>query len=486
MLETPDLPAEASTADGGGRDARRFKVVLINPYELGRQSFALASPAAWLARDGFSVECIDLSLEKLARAKLTDARLVAIHVGMHTATRIAIEALPRVRQLAPHAHVCVYGLYAPRNEVFLRERGAGTILGGEFEPSLLDLAQRLRTGDSVATPFAPVVSLDKVAFITPDRSRLPTLDRYARLILPDGTEHVAGFAEGSRGCKHRCRHCPVVPVYHGRFRVVPETVVMADIRAQVAAGARHISFGDPDFLNGPTHAIRLARALHAEFPEITFDATIKVQHLIDHAYLLPELAVLGCLFVTSAVESVDDQVLEHLDKHHTGADFERVTQLLRNAGIGFAPTFVAFTPWTTLDGYLALLQRMVQLRLVESVPPVQLAIRLLVPEGSYLLGLSGFRGRLDPFDQAILGYPWRHADARVDSLQKAVMDGVAASEQSGRSRREIFLAIWNLAHDAVGRPAPALDPADFGAPIPRLSEPWYCCAEPTSQQLEGF
>ncbi len=373
-------PAPAATSA-----QRLFKVVLINPYELGRQPFALASPTAWLTRAGFEVECIDLSLERLDPGKLAGARLVALYVGMHTATRIAIEALPKVRELAPGAHLCVYGLYAPMNAAFLRARGAATVLGGEFEPALLDLAQRLRADGSIATQQEALISRDKVAFIAPDRTRLPALARYAKLILPDGSQRIAGFAEGSRGCKHLCRHCPVVPVYQGRFRVVPEDVVMADIRAQVAAGARHISFGDPDFLNGPTHALRLARALHTAFPEVTFDATIKVQHLIEHAALLPELARAGCLFVTSAVESVDDRVLEHLDKHHSGADFARAAHLLRAAGIAFAPTFVAFTPWTTLDGYLALLERIADLGLVESVPPVQLAIRLLVPEGSYLL-----------------------------------------------------------------------------------------------------
>lgn len=465
---------------------QRFKVVLINAYELGRQPFALASPTAWLARAGFDVECIDLSLEKLAPAKLAGAGLVALYVGMHTATRIAIEALPKVRALAPGAHLCVYGLYAPMNETFLRARGAGTVLGGEFEPALLDLAQRLRSGDIVSVRQEAMVSLEKVTFIAPDRSRLPALARYAKLILPDGTQRIAGFAEGSRGCKHLCRHCPVVPVYQGRFRIVPADVVMADIRAQVAAGAHHISFGDPDFLNGPTHALKLARALHAAFPYVTFDATIKVQHLIEHAALLPELARLGCLFVTSAVESVDDRVLEHLDKHHTGADFEHATQLLRAAGIAFAPTFVAFTPWTTLDGYVALLERIADLGLVESVPPVQLAIRLLVPEGSYLLHLPGFRERLGPFDPALLGYPWRHDDARVDTLQTRVLRGIAEGEEAGWSRRQIFGAVWQWAHEAAGRLAPSLSDAQWGAPVPRLSEPWYCCAEPTSLQLEGF
>lgn len=416
---------------------------------------------------------------------LGDAGLVAIYVGMHTATRIAVKALPRVRALAPKAHLCVYGLYAPMNEALLRGMGVDTVLGGEVEPALVSLCRRLSARKNPAKQSEPVIRLERIAFAVPDRSGLPKLSRYAHLVLPDGTTRIAGFAEGSRGCKHLCRHCPVVPVYEGKFRVVPVDAVLEDIRQQVAEGAGHISFGDPDFLNGPTHGLRLARALHEAFPQVTFDATIKVQHLIEQQALLPELRASGCLFITSAVEAVDDEILRHLDKNHTSRDFDRAVALTRAAGIALAPTFVAFTPWTSPEGYLALLERLVELELVESVPPVQLTIRLLVPEGSWLLKLPGFRERLGAFDPALLGYPWVHDNPRVDRLQQELQAYVARSEQEGLPRREVFAAIWRMAHEAAGRAAPALA-GSLGAPIARLSEPWYCCAEPTEQQLQSF
>ena len=431
------------------------------------------------------MRCIDLSLEKLAPEVLRSARLVALYAGMHTATRIAIEALPRIRQFAPEAHLCVFGLYAPMNEALLRKLGVGTILGGELEPSLVSLCRRLRANGTAGAQVEPVTRLDKGRFELPDRSVLPPLARYAHLVLPDGSTRVAGFAEGSRGCKHRCRHCPVVPVYEGTFRVVPAAVVLEDIRQQVEDGARHMSFGDPDFLNGPGHGLRLARALHAAFPEVTFDATIKVQHIIENAWLLPELRASGCLFITSAVEAVDDEILRLLDKNHSNRGFDRAVALTRAADIALAPTFVAFTPWTTLEGYIALLERLVALELVESVPPVQLAIRLLVPEGSWLLRLPGFSDNLMPFDPSLLGYPWRHRDPRVDRLQQSVQALVAEYEAHGLPRMATFTSIWRMAHEAAGRSAPEL-PRALGPAIPRLSEPWYCCAEPTEQQLQSF
>jgi len=484
------MPSQSSLSHAP-EAVRLFKVVLINPYELGRQPFALAEAAAWLKRDGFAVNCIDLSLQKLDPELLENADLVAIYVGMHTATRIAIQALPRVRRLAPNAHLCVYGLYAPMNEALLRKLGVETILGGEVEPALASLGRSLRsrsTTSKAATAVKqsePVVNLGKIRFEVPDRSVLPKLSRYAHLVMPDGSTRVVGFAEGSRGCKHMCRHCPVVPVYQGTFRVVPADVVIEDIRQQVREGARHISFGDPDFFNGPTHGIGLARALHEAFPHVSFDATIKVQHIIEHAQLLPEMRRCGCLFITSAVEAVDDEVLRMLDKHHVSRDFDRAVELTRAAGIALAPTFVAFTPWTTLEGYIALLERLIELQLVESVPPVQLVIRLLVPEGSALLGVPGFRDRLKAFDPALLGYPWEHADPRVDRLQQDIQAGVARWEQEGLSRREVFGQIWRMAHEAAGWSAQEIA-GEQGPAIPRLSEAWYCCAEPTDQQLQSF
>ncbi len=429
--------------------------------------------------------CLDLSLQKLDPALLADARVVAVYVGMHTATRIAVEALPHLRRLAPEAHLCVYGLYAPMNEARLRELGVDTVLGGEIEPSLIALCRRLRSDGPATSQREPVVGLARVDFAVPDRSVLPPLSRYAHLVMPDGSTRVTGFAEGSRGCKHLCRHCPVVPVYEGRFRIVAADVVLADIRQQVAAGALHISFGDPDFFNGPTHGMRLARALHDAFPHVTFDATIKIQHIIDHAEHLPELRRCGCLFLTSAVESVDDDILRHLAKNHASRDFDRAVALTRAADIALAPTFVAFTPWTTLPGYLALLARLVELQLVASVPPVQLTIRLLVPAGSHLLRIPGFADRLLAFDPGLLGYPWAHGDPRVDELQRSLQAYVGAAAAKNLSRRDVFASIWRMAHDAADRHMPILPPA-LGAPIPHLSEPWYCCAEPTEQQLQSF
>jgi radical SAM superfamily enzyme YgiQ (UPF0313 family) len=462
-----------------------MKAALINPYELGRQPFGLAEPAAWLQQAGCEVVCCDLSIQKLDEVLTADLDVVAIYVAMHTATRIAVKALPKIRQLAPRASLCVYGLYAPMNADLFRSLGVDTVLGGEFEPGLVSLVKR-RQADGDSDQSEPEICLDKIAFIPPDRSKLPPLSRYASLVNPDGSRKTVGFAETTRGCKYLCRHCPVVPVYQGRFRVIPFDIVLNDIRDQVRAGAQHISFGDPDFFNGPGHALRIVRALHEEFPELGYDATIKIEHIVNYPDEIKVLKQTGCLFIIAAVESVDDAILLTLDKGHTRADFITALAFLRETGIALSPTFVAFTPWTTLENYLELLEHIVSLELVESVAPVQLSIRLLIPAGSCLLTLEQIKPYIGDFDPALLGYPWANPDSRVDALQRDIQDWVARGEEDGFSRFDIFQGIWERAHRQAERPVPILDRRCCGQPAPHLSENWYCCAEPTCEQLASF
>ncbi len=439
-----------------------MKALLISTYDLGHQPFGLASPAAWLRARGHDVVCADLSRSPLPRDAVRAADLVAFHLPMHTATRLALPVAAAVRALNPAARLCGYGLYAPMNEALLRANGFESILGGEFEKELADLADGAAGGS--------FVSLDRLRFLTPDRTALPPLSRYAGLLW-NGERRVVGYTEASRGCKHLCRHCPIVPVYKGVFRVVQRDVVLEDIRRQVAAGAQHITFGDPDFFNGVGHAMDLVEALHEEHPSVTYDAVVKIEHLLQHAKHLPRLVSTGCLFVTSAVESVDDDILERLLKGHTRSDFVEAVRLTREVGLTLAPTFVAFTPWTTREGYNDLLRTVAELGLVENVSPIQFAIRLLIPQGSALLDLEEVRSLVGPFEPEAISYPWKHPDPEMDRLCRGLQELIKVEERAGSSRRAIFAKI-----------APDLElPA--GAAIPHMTEPWYCCAEPTEDQV---
>jgi radical SAM superfamily enzyme YgiQ (UPF0313 family) len=455
-----------------------MRVVLISTYELGRQPFGLASPAAWLRQAGATVACQDLSQGRLYEADIVEADLVAFYVPMHTATRIAVHVVERVKALNPQAHLCFYGLYAPMNAAYLRRLGAHTILGGEFEAGLVRLVHRLQAGQAQPTaPSEPLVSLERQQFLVPDRQELPPLDRYAHLLLGPDERRVVGYTEASRGCKHLCRHCPIVPVYEGRFRIVQPDVVLQDIRQQVAAGAEHITFGDPDFFNGIGHAMPLVQTLHQEFPHLTYDVTIKIEHLLHHAQHLPTLRDTGCVLVTSAVEAIQDYILERLDKGHTCQDFLDALALCRRVGLHLNPTFVAFTPWTTLEGYMELLTLLAKQCLIEHVSPIQLAMRLLIPAGSKLLELPDIHSVIGAFDDTALTYRWQHPDVRVDRLCDEALKLVQSGEAEDAGRREIFTRLWAAVHKAADLSIPPL-PEPVAAPprgpIPYLSEPWYC------------
>ena len=460
-------------------------ILLISCYELGHQPIGLASPLGFLERAGYTPDVIDIAVETLDVEKAARAEFVGICVPMHTALRLGVHVATRLRKINPTCHICFYGLYASLNAEYLLEHHVDSVIGGEYETPLVELINSLADGTRVK--IAGVLRREDVESLqdtpqfksllkpshnaVPSRKRLPSLDRYARL-EQDGVAHLAGYVEASRGCKHLCFHCPIPPVYEGKFSVVPKEIVLEDIRAQVDAGAAHITFGDPDFLNGPKHALRIVQAMHEVFPNLTFDCTTKIEHLLKHRSLLPELRNCGCIFIVSAVESLDDTVLENLQKGHTRAD------VFAEVGIALRPSFVPFTPWETLDSYLYILDCVESKGLIDYIDPVQYTIRLLVPPGSSLISQPSIQPYLGALDQESFTYRWTHPDPRMDELHKAVTVAVESASQIGEDAYVTFHRVYNLAYTAIGREgSPIAFPMDFESDRkrpPRLTEDWFC------------
>lgn len=455
------------------------RILLISCYELGHQPLGLALPKAFLEKAGYHPATQDMSIEPLDENRVEDARLVAISVPMHTALRIGMQAALRVRAINPRAKICFHGLYAVLNSEFLLEQCADFVLGGECEESLVQLVAGLEAGSRNEIPgkLAPViVELRRLNFPVPSREGLLPLEDYARLEYGD-TKALVGYVEASRGCKHLCAHCPIPPVYQGRFFAVPVEIVMEDIRRLVRAGARHINFGDPDFLNGPRHAMRTVEAMRREFPFLTYDFTAKIEHLRRHREFIPWFASSGCAFVVSAAESLSNSVLSHLKKGHASDDVFAVVSDLRDAGITFRPTWVPFTPWTTMEDYLGILAFVEEEDLIDSVDLVQYALRLLIPPGSLLLSDSELRPHLRELVPDQLSYRWVHPDPRMDQLYEDVTARVERSILEGEDSFLAFFEIKELAWKTAGVCLEGLPRPTVGSQRqrpPRLTEPWFC------------
>ncbi len=468
-------------------------VLLISCYELGHQPFHLASLAATLRQAGYQPICVDTAVEALPDAAIRRARFVAISVPMHTALRLGEQIAQQIRAVNPTAPICFYGLYALLNADHLLQDTIDAAIGGEYEVPILKLITAIEQGEQSPVPGVHTRMhrsgpwIQRTPLLIPEREQLPELARYARLQWDNDACRVVGYTETTRGCKHTCLHCPVTPIYRGRFFAVPAEIVLADIRAQVAHGAQHITFGDPDFWNGPTHAMRILRSMHQEFPALTFDATIKVEHLLKNRHLLPEMKELGCAFIVSAVESLNPDVLTHLAKGHTAHDIAEIFDLTEQIGIPLRPSLLPFSPWETLESYLELLNFFEQRHLIEHIDPVHLSIRLLVPPGSALLDTSDSHEWVGELDATAYTYRWQHPDARMDELQHKIAAHVGQAADAQADPLMTFFQVKALALGVQGqrfsffRAMRQYGPAKI---VPHLTESWFCCAEPTAGLLK--
>lgn len=469
-----------------------MRILLVSTYELGHQPLHVASPAAALLRRGHDVDCLDLSVQPWDPGHLAGIDALAISVPMHTAMRLALQVAEQVRQLHPHVPICLYGLYAGTSHATTVGTVVDRVISGEYEPALLEWVDSVAAG-AITHPGPPgaaqpqIVHLQRNHFEVPARHLLPPLDRYARLSV-GGEERLVGYVEASHGCGFSCRHCPVPTVYGGRIRIVEPDTILADIDQLVEAGATHITFGDPDFLNGAQHSRRVVAAMHRRHPHLTFDCTTKVELILRHRELWPELAAAGCLFVVSAFETVNDDVLAILDKGHTRADMVEATTVLAAQGIEVRPSLLPFTPWTTLSDMVELMDFVADQGLIGNVDPVHYSIRLLLPEDSLLLDRPEMAAHLGRYRPEHLSYEWTAADPRTDALQRRISHAVERAAAAGQPLAVTYQEVRAIVRDAAGLDADccAVDPAVVAASEgkPRLTEAWFCCAEPTELQLQ--
>ena len=418
---------------------------------------------------------MDLSVDDWDYSLLGRVDAVAFSVPMHTAMRLAGAVAREVRRRRPDLPIAFYGLYATVGQDDILGEVADALIVGEYEPALIAWAEQAGLGST-----APVAErhLGRSTFLTPDRTDLPAHANYARLEWM-GEARFAGAVEASHGCRHRCRHCPIPAVYDGRMRVVGSAPVLADIDQLARDGIQHVTFGDPDFLNAPRYSLDLLREAHAAHPELTFDVTVKVEHILNHAALWSELAGLGVLFVVSAFESTDQRTLEILDKNHTVADMAAAVSVVRSAGVHIRPTWLPFLPWTTPGHLVDLVGFLDHHRLWSATDPVQLAIKLLIPQGSLLETHPAVTPHLLRYEPESLTWTWNFEDPEAGQLHVDLDSIAAEASDCGAEASETLTSM----RDRIAGSADArFPPMPVSGPTPRLTESWFCCAEPTGAQ----
>ena len=443
-------------------------------YELGRQPVHVASPAAALEKAGHTVSTIDLAVEDPTIDHVRAVDAVAISVPMHTAMRLAIATAREIRSEAPDRPIALYGLYATVGSERSLGAVADRLIAGEYESGLVEWLDSLGEGPK------PLMTIDLKPsdFEVPQRATLPSLEQYARLEW-QGETRLVGAVEASHGCRHRCRHCPIPVLYDGRLRVVGVEPVLGDIDQLVSAGAQHITFGDPDFLNAPRYSLDIVRAAHAAHPDVTYDVTVKVSHILQHRDLWAEMAEVGVLFVVSAFESVDDSTLEILAKNHTVADMVEAISIVEQARIYLRPTWLPFFPWTTPQDLAVLVGFLDRHRLWEATDPVQMVIKLLIPGGSLLESHPAVTPHLTGYEPEALTWGWQFEDLDAELLHKR-LDAIAAEASDCEAEAMATLGLMRREIADVNRSTSG--PMPHGSEVPRLTESWFCCAEPTAGQ----
>ena len=461
-----------------------LNIVGISLYDLGHQPLSLAAAAAIFKKNSCNFTLVDLSISKLDVDEIISADVILLSVPMHTAARMALSILPKLRELNSNAHISAFGLYAIQLEDALSENLLDSAFAGEFEPNLELLLNKYlyQNNEDLNSDFwdKPKVDFSRQKFLVPERNKLPLLSEYAK-IQYHNNEKINGYIETSRGCAHICSHCPVTAVYKGKFRVIDAKSILTDVDNLVNEGAQHITFGDPDFFNAPKHSLKIASIIKDKNPQLTFDATIKVEHILEYKDLIKTLDDLNFLYIISAFESTSDVVLAHLKKNHNLYDMHHVLDICRDANLFIKPTWIPFTPWMDYSDYVKMINFIVENDLVGLTPRIQYGIKLLIPKYSALFDGESLNAFDMQYSTASLNHEWSHENSDVEKLFTEVSQLIELSTEDTMSQADFFQKLCNLVStntNDIIQTCIYFEVSSVGS-----TEDWYCCAEPTEQHL---
>ena len=438
-----------------------MKILLLSFYDLGKQPKIISELYKKLDNGSNQIDIVDYSIEE-KNLTLDNYDVLGIYASMHTASVLAEQYL-RDRKL-PNK-LFVFGLYANVfSEMFSNFQSIHSFDSDELE-SLLEVQ------------LNPNYSFKHSV---PDRTILPSITDYSHIV--DGSNNlIAGSVETTYGCKHECTHCPVPIEFKGMFKTFGTEKIITDVTNQVEEGAKHISFNDPDFFNGPKHALKILQLLNEKHPSITYDSTIKVEHILKYPDYFQELKNLNMLFVISAFETTNDHVLNILQKNHSFNDLNKAVELSLENKIDIRPTWMPFSPWTEQNDLISIIKLIENYKLRETVDPIQLTIKLLVPKNSLILKRPEMKEYLLDYDPASFSYAWQYKFPNIDNIQNELFTYVLQHESENEYTQ--YLGLVDILESHTNETL--LNSEKYSQRIvPKLSETWFCCAEPNKIQLD--
>ena len=406
------------------------QVLVVSTFEGGYQPITVATALTPLLDSGIDVTALDTYVDGVREELFTEPELVAIAVPLFDALQSGIAVARRVRELNPKAHVTFFGQHATISHSRLAGSYGDSAINGEWEVPLLALARHLTVEPQSSLPGVvwPGVTEPPAAgkpfmprdhFRVPTRHMLPPLYKYPQPQIDKlcGEPKIVGSTEVARGCHHRCLYCSVFAAYVGKVLLIPEDVVVQDVRQLVAGGMTHLTFIDADFFNAKRHGMKILRRLHAEFPQLTYDITTRVDHILENPDAIKEMDGLGVVFITSALEFPSEAVLNALDKQTSIEQIEAALAFVRTqTGIKLNPTFIMFNPWIRLEDLATFTSFVERNDLEHIIDPIQYETRLSLYKGSPLLALPSVQA-LDLVEEEFR-YEWKHPDPRVDTLYR--------------------------------------------------------------------
>lgn len=403
------------------------RIMLASTFEGGAQPISIGTAAAQLLKAGFDPTCLDVFVEGPPdESQFADTDLIAISMQLFQSVASGVELAKIARRANPGATIVMFGQHANVQAERLLGTYCDYVIRGDWEPALVALARKL-AGEDVLSELPGLCQpghivapyIHRADYLPPARHLLPALSKYT---YPEfemfrrgpGDERIVGNVETARGCHHACTYCSVFAATGRKVNMIPQDVVMEDIRQVVRLGASHIWFVDAEFLNAKHHGLHIVRQMKREFPRLTFDITTRADHILESKDTIRELHELGCEFVTTALEFPSQRVLDAVDKELTVAQCERAVEYCHEIGLKMNATFIPFNPWVNLADLIWFSEWLSKVGLARTLNPIQFETRLYLYKGSPLLEHPDVQ-KLELVEHEF-HYEWKHPDPLVDQL----------------------------------------------------------------------